>query len=70
MATSLPGFPRPNPQHLYRLGRVLQKHGKMNRALDMFEKAQTFGYDAAEWIAAIRTEMENEKGEGKEYAHL
>lgn len=47
-----------NSLHLYRLGSVLQKHGKMNRALDMFEKAQTFGYDAAERIAAIKTEME------------
>lgn len=57
-----------NCLHLYRLGNVLQKHGKMNRALDMFEKAQTFGYDAAESIAAIKTEMEKEKG--KKYAHL
>ena len=42
----------------YRLGTVLQKHGKMSQALDMFEKAQTFGYDTAERIAAIKTEME------------
>ena len=48
-----------NSLHLYRLGNVLQKHGKMNRALDMFEKAQTFGYDAAERIAAIKTEIED-----------
>jgi len=47
-----------NGRYLYRLGNVLLKHGKMHAALDMFEKAQTFGYEAAEKILAVKTELE------------
>ncbi len=47
-----------NSLYLYRLGDVLQKHGKMDGALDMFEKAQAFGYDTTERIAAVKMEME------------
>ena len=52
----------------YRLGTVMQHQGEVHKALDIFEKAQTLGYDAAEKITAIKTELA--KGEGKEYAHL
>jgi tetratricopeptide (TPR) repeat protein len=48
-----------NGLYLYRLGNVLLKHGKMPAALDMFEKAQTFGYEAADKISAVKTELEN-----------
>jgi tetratricopeptide (TPR) repeat protein len=48
-----------NGLYLYRLGRVLLKHGKMHAALDMFEKAQTFGYEAADRISAVKAELEN-----------
>jgi tetratricopeptide (TPR) repeat protein len=47
-----------NGLYLYRLGNVLLKHGKMQAALDMLEKAQTLGYEAAEAIAALKTELE------------
>jgi tetratricopeptide (TPR) repeat protein len=57
-----------NGLYLYRLGRVLHKQGKIHKALEVFEKAQSLGYDAAERIAAVETELE--KGKGKEYAHL
>jgi tetratricopeptide (TPR) repeat protein len=47
-----------NGLHLYRLGSLLHNHGEAHKALDMFEKAQAFGYDAAEKIAAVETELE------------
>ena len=48
-----------NGLYLYRLGSVLQNHGEMHKALDMFEKAQAFGYDAAEKIAALKRNWKN-----------
>lgn len=47
-----------NGLYLYRLGCVLQTRGENPSALDMFEKAQAFGYDAAERITAVREELE------------
>ena len=48
-----------NGLYLYRLGNVLLKQGKMQAALSMFEKAQTFGYEAADRISAVKMELEN-----------
>ena len=57
-----------NSLHLYRLGNVLQKHGKIGAGLSVDATSDFEWYDAAERIAAIKTEME--KGEEKKYAHL
>ena len=48
-----------NGLYLYRLGNVLLKHGKIPAALDMFEKAHTFGYEAADRISAVKAELES-----------
>jgi len=47
-----------NGLYLFRLGNVLLNQGKTQAALDMFEKAQTLGYEAVEKITAVKTELE------------
>ena len=46
-----------NGLYNYRLGNVLLKQGEKHAALDTFEKAQTFGYEAADRITAIKKEL-------------
>ena len=47
-----------NGLYRFRLGNVLLKQGKTQAALNLFEKAQSRGYEAADKIAAIKTELE------------